>query len=325
MGELDRRDFLKASLAAGAALGALGAGTGAAKPRVVAATGKKVFADEHTLNAAETQRLVDAAVAALTGEADGQAAWRRLVKPNDVVGIKVNCLAGQRLSTRIEVVRAIAKGLQSADVRPSRIIVWDRKLDDLKRARYPLDDRADFTCVGNDHRTLGFGPPLILEGEIGSFFSRLVTRACSVIVNVPVFKDHDLAGVSVGLKSAFGAIHNPNKYHFANLHQAIADVNTVEPLRKKTVIHICDATFGCCHGGPTPAPKWLERLGMVYATHDPVALDAVAWAKIEALRKGRGLPSLVGSKREPKHIAIAAGKGLGVGDPAQVELKEIEV
>jgi hypothetical protein len=326
MGDVDRREFLKAGLAAGAGAALRGVAAGAqAKARVVAARSDKVFADANSLKPEVVQELVDAAVGALVGEKDSKAAWKRLVKPNDRVGIKVNCLAGARLSTRIEVVRAIAKSLQRAEVRASNIYAWDRKRDDLVRARYPMDDTRDFRCVGNDHRTLGYAPPLLEKGEIGSFFSRLVTRACSVIINVPVFKDHDLAGVTMALKSFFGAIHNPNKYHFANLHQAIVDVNRVHYIARKTVVHICDATFGCYHGGPTPAPKWIERLGMVYASRDPVALDYCGWQKIEELRKAKGLPSLVGLKREPKFIALGAKHLLGTNKPDEIELMKIEV
>ena len=320
-----RRGFLRAGLVlgAGTALGSLSSPVQADdKTRVVAASNPKVFKDERTLDPKVVQDLVDAAVAKLMDAKDGTAAWKQLAKPSDVVGIKVNCLAGQRLSTRIEVVRAVADGLRRAGVPAKQILVWDRKSGDLARAKYPLDDRSEFRCVGNDQA--GFHDQLILKGEIGSLFSNLVVRHCSVLINVPVFKDHDLAGVSVALKSWFGAIHNPNKYHFANLHQAIADLNRVAHIARKTVIHLCDATFGCAHAGPTPAAKWLERPGTLYASRDPVAMDYTAWQAIEALRKARGLPSLAASKREPEHIALAAKHFVGTNDPARIELVTLE-
>ncbi|MFW6162526.1 MAG: DUF362 domain-containing protein [Planctomycetota bacterium] len=293
------------------------------KTPVVAASSPEVFHDERTLDPAVVQELVDKAVARLMGEQSATAAWKRVAKPDDVVGIKVNCLAGRKLSTRIEVVRAIADGLRRAGVPGKHILVWDRKTGDLERARYPLEERTAFRCVGNDKA--GFHRKIIMKGEIGSLFSNLVMRYCSVIINVPVFKDHDLAGISVCLKSWFGAIHNPNKYHFANLHQAICDVNRVRHIARKAVLHLCDATFACAHGGPTPSPKWLERLGTVYATRDPVALDQVAWRRAEALRQARGLPTLAASEREPKHIALAARHGVGTNDPEKIDLIEIKV
>ncbi len=320
---VSRRDVLRTGLATGAgallsASPAFGVGD---RSRVVVAKNEKVFADARRLDPKATQEMVDRAVAALMGEKDATAAWKALIQPTDVVGIKVNCLAGTRLSTRIEVVRAIADGVRRAGVPAKRIFVWDRKRGDLARAEYPLEDRSAFRCVGNDD--VGFNPRIIMKGVIGSLFSQLVTRYCTKIINVPVFKDHDLAGVSVALKSFFGAIHNPNKYHFGDLHQAIVDVNRVRCIREKTVLHLCDATFGCHHTGPTPRPRWIERLGALYATRDPVALDCLAWQKIEELRKAKGLPSLVGSKREPKHIALAAAAGLGTNDPKRIELIEV--
>ena len=321
-----RRDVIHWGLTAGAGalVGASAARGAADKTPVVVAANPKVFKDARTLDQQIVQEMVDTAIARLLGESDGTAAWKRLVTPKDVVGIKVNCLAGVKLSTRIEVVRAVADGVRRAGVPAENIVVWDRKLNDMVRARYPVGDRSEFVCIGNDHSRYGFRPPIILRGEIGSFFSRLVTHHCSVIINVPVFKDHDLAGVSVCLKSFFGAIHNPNKYHFGNLHQAICDLNRVRQIAGKTVLHLCDATFGCAHGGPTPSAKWLERQGAIYASRDPVALDQVAWQRIEALRQARGLPTLAASKREPAHIALAARHGVGTNDPATIDLVKLE-
>jgi len=324
MSPVSRRKLLRTGLAtgAGALMGASPA-FAADMSRVVVARSDKVFAGERKLDPKVTQELVDAAVARLTGEADGTRAWKALIRPADVVGIKVNCLAGLRLSTRIEVVRAVADGCRRAGVPARRIIVWDRKKGDLARAAYPLGERDEFVCIGNDHPRYGFGGRIIIQGVIGSLFSALVTQHCTAIINLPVLKDHDLAGVTVAMKSFFGAIHNPNKYHFGDLQQAIVDVNCVPVLRKKTILHLCDATFGCYHTGPTPRPKFIERLGTLYATRDPVALDYLAWQKIEALRKANGLASLVGSKREPQHIALAAKAGLGTNDPARIELVEV--
>jgi len=321
---VDRRGFLKLGLAAGAGalLRGAPAGAGADRSRVAVATGAKLFADDHTLRAESVRQVVDAAVASAMGETNPAEAWKRLVRPNDKVGIKVSCLAGERLSTRIEVVQAIAAAVADAGVPGNRIIVWDRYRNDLVRARYPASDSSRFLCLGNDF--CDYEEQLTMQGEIGSRVSRFATELCSVIINVPVFKDHDLAGVSLSLKSAFGAIHNPNKYHFANLQQAIADVNRVACLRRKTVIHICDATFGCYNGGPTPAPRWIERLGTVYASRDPVALDAVAWQKIEELRKAHNLETLVGTKRDPRHIALAAQAAIGTNDPAKIDVAKVE-
>jgi len=55
-----------------------------------------------------------------------------------------------------------------------------------------------------------------------------------------------------------------------------------------------------------------------------VALDQMAWQRIEALRQARGLPTLAASKREPAHIALAAKHGVGTNDPATIDLVTLE-
>ncbi len=41
-------------------------------------------------------------------------------------------------------------------------------------------------------------------GLVGSRLSRILTRQCTAVVNVPVLKDHSIAGISVSLKNFFG-------------------------------------------------------------------------------------------------------------------------
>ena len=62
--------------------------------------------DDNDRNGApEAAAAVGAALTAATGSADGAAAVRSLFSPSDVVGVKLNCLGGKRLSPRPPVVR----------------------------------------------------------------------------------------------------------------------------------------------------------------------------------------------------------------------------
>ena len=81
-------------------------------------------------------RMVDDLVMAATGEFSVASAWASLVKPTDVVGIKVCANGAPLFSTHPEVVRAIILGLNSAGVPSQNIVVWDRDEDLLKRAGY---------------------------------------------------------------------------------------------------------------------------------------------------------------------------------------------
>ena len=327
---MNRREFFKttAIAAAGAATAPLWWGTAAAAdaadPRPIVAfarSGKLIIDDKFALDAKLLREMLGAAVCKVVSETDPRRAWQSLFKPSDVIGIKVNTLAGGIFSSHARLVEAIADSLRDAGVPAKNIIVWDRLSRELTEAGFPAG-AADgkFRCLGTDGRYSDDINDIVTQGAIGSFFSTILTRLCTAQINVPMLKDHDIAGVTIGLKNWFGALHNPSKYHFDNLHDAISDVNAVPAIRKQTRLTICDATRVVYEGGPGLKPQCLERLGALLVSRDPVALDAVGCAKIDDLRAAHKLLSLKAAAREPKAIALAAAKGLGVAD-----LKKIEV
>jgi len=89
---LDRRGFLSVGGGAAAAtlFGAGKASTADAKTRVVLVRRREVLGADGRVNGAVLHGMLNEAVAALLGEKDAGAAWRRLVKPADVVGVKSN-------------------------------------------------------------------------------------------------------------------------------------------------------------------------------------------------------------------------------------------
>ncbi|MEJ5251500.1 MAG: DUF362 domain-containing protein [Chthonomonadetes bacterium] len=122
-GLLTRRDLLKAT--AGAALAMLAPESPAQKrakvvlvrhPDAVDANGK--------VNAEVVGKMLDEAVVALLGVKKPIDAWKQLVKPNDLVGIKTNVWTP--LPTPKEVENAIQKRVQDAGVPAERIRIDDR-------------------------------------------------------------------------------------------------------------------------------------------------------------------------------------------------------
>ena len=87
-------------------------------------------------DAARVHAMVNRAVMAVTGHSDVASAWRSLVKPSDVVGIKIAAAGGPLGATRKPVVAAIIDGLIAAGVPRSQIVVWDRDIDELRAAGY---------------------------------------------------------------------------------------------------------------------------------------------------------------------------------------------
>jgi hypothetical protein len=79
-----------------------------------------------------------------------------------------------------------------------------------------------------------------------------LTVACSALISFGVVKDHDLSGVSAGIKNWYGVIHNPNKYHGSNCNPYLADVVRHPFIASKLRLTLLDGVEGQCQGGPAP-------------------------------------------------------------------------
>ncbi len=99
-------------------------------------------------DAGTVHAMVDKLVLAATGKDNIGAAWRSLVSPDDIVGIKISATGQAFGATHRAVVARIVQGLEEAGVPAANIIVWDRDADDLFAAGYLERDRktSAFMC-----------------------------------------------------------------------------------------------------------------------------------------------------------------------------------
>ncbi|HMD95716.1 MAG TPA: DUF362 domain-containing protein [Terriglobia bacterium] len=325
----NRREFLRTCIA-GAALGVAPvphAGSAPAalqtKSRVVVARDAALRGSGASVDSARLLKLLDRAMQSFYDCDSPLAAWKKLVRPGEVVGLKVNCLAGRgTASTNVMLVEAIAERLQQAGIKD--IVVWDRLDGDLESAGFrPGSKQSGIRYIGND--SAGYEQDLAIYGSVGSLVSRTLTRTCDAVINLPVLKDHGIAGITLALKNLFGAIHNPNKYHLDVGDPYIADVNMLPPIRQKIRLSICDATTAQYEGGPSYMPQWSWPFNGLLVAQDPVALDYTGWRLIEQKRSEQGMKSLEAEKRAPTYIATAADARhrLGTNQPSQIEKVEV--
>ena len=265
--------------------------------------------------------MLDRTVQALYASDTPLAAWKKVARPGDVVGLKVNCLAGRGISTTVVLAELICDRLQEAGIVRENIVIWDRLNSDLESAGFKVASRADgIRCIGND--TLGYEDDLSVYGSVGSLLSKTLTQVCDVVINLPVLKDHGIAGVTMALKNLFGAIHNPNKYHPNLCNPYVADLNMLPAIRQKVQLNICDAITAQYEGGPSFMPQWTWKYNGLLASLDPVALDHTGWQILEQKRAEKGMKSLQALGRAPSYIATAADAQhrLGTNNPEQIEV-----
>jgi uncharacterized protein (DUF362 family) len=333
-----RRDFLRRSLTGAAFLCAGGvtdtlavaqpaaaeSGAAGAKSRVVVARDELLRGTGSTVDSRRMLALVDRAMQTLCGCEDPLGAWKKLVRPGDTVSLKVNTLGGRGISTNVQLVAAICERLQEAGIKPGEIVVWDRDSEELARAGFRIETGKDrVRCFGTDR--VGYEQELSAWGSVGSCLSKILTQYCNVLINVPVLKDHDGAGVTIALKNMYGVIHNPNKYHPNGCNPYVADVNMLPEIRNRMRLTICDATTAMYEGGPGYKPEHSWNANTLLVSSDPVALDHTGWQMIERKRAEKGLKTLKAEERAPSYIATAADGEhlLGTNDPKKISLVEV--
>jgi len=329
----NRRDFLKKCLTGAAVLGAGGRmgllaaaeeGAALAKSRVVVARDAMLRGTGATVDSRRMLSLLDRAMQSLFDRDNPTEPWKKLVRPGETVGLKVNTLGGRGLSTNVQLVEAICERLQEAGIKASDIVVWDRGSDEMEHVGFHVaTDGNRVQCFGTDR--VDYEQELATYGSVGSRLSKILTQRCNVLINVPILKDHDGAGVTIALKNMYGVIHNPNKYHPNGCNPYIADLNMLPEIRSKMRLTICDATTACFEGGPGYKPEYTWKNNALIVSQDPVALDYTGWQIIERKRAEKGLKTLEGDKRAPHYIATAADRQhqLGTNDPRRIAVVEV--
>ena len=343
-GDTTRRDFLRNCVTGAAALGIAGKawpeqpnrGEGVilakaarhpgalGESRVVIARDAGLRGTGTSVDSSRVMSLLDRAMQSLFDVDHPAEPWKKFVRPGETVGLKVNALGGRGLSSNVQLVEAICERLQEAGIRARDIVVWDRDTDELERVGFRVstaDNRVQ--CFGTDR--VGYEDELETYGSVGSRLSKILTERCAVLINLPVLKDHDGAGITIALKNMYGVIHNPNKYHPNGCDPYIADLNMLPAIRTRMRLTICDATTACYEGGPGYKPQYCWQNNALIVSRDPVALDSVGWQIIERKRAEKRLKTLEADGRSPRYIATAADgqHRLGTNDPRRIEVVEV--
>ncbi|MCL4684748.1 DUF362 domain-containing protein [Myxococcota bacterium] len=285
----------------------------------------------------------------LTGEPDERSAWASLLsefRPGHVVGIKLNTVA-VHLAPHQEVVDALVASLAEGRVERQNIVLWDnlgrlgpirmRFYGDLERpegAYYQGMERAGFApdsrgaprILCTVPRPPGLGYDRKVRAEIPSRglrlpVSRILTRVCDHIINLPVPKDHRVTGITCALKNFYGCVPLWDSFrptHADGMHAnrgdpQIAELYANPCISGKVRLHVCDALRAICDGGPWGEPQ-LEPHSLLLAT-DPVALDAYVLALLDGARRKLGMERV---SRRAGYLESSARRGLGTNDPNSI-------
>jgi uncharacterized protein (DUF362 family) len=293
------------------------------KSKIVISSDTKIFTASNSFHSDQIESILDNGMQSFFDADNIPEAWKKIAKPGEVIGLKVNCLSGLG-STNKDLVNIICKKLLQTGIKKSDIIIWDRQNSDLEDGKFKIrQDNNNIKCIGNE--VFGFEDNFEMFGASASLVCKTLTRVCDGIINLPVLRDHGIAGVTIAMKNMFGAIHNPNKFHLNVGNPYIPDVYCYPSIKNKVRLTICDATTAQYEGGPSFMPHWRWNYGGLLIGTDPVALDYTGWQIIENERKIHGLKSLKEVGREPIYISTAADSkhNLGTDNPNKIEVIKV--
>ncbi len=333
-----RRDFLKAAATGALALGAqskLGLAAAldkhapAAKSKVVVARDAALHGADGKLDEKRAQALLDRAIASYTGRDKPVEAWKQIVPANlvsegKVIGLKVNGLGGKGICTHQALVMAIAERLQQIGVKPGNILIWDQNDHFLEACGFTINKNPNqIRCYSRDQA--GFEEQQETWGSARIKLTKILTRECAMVLNLPILKDHSGAGVTFAMKNMYGVVDRPQDLHAGGCNPAVADLNCIPTIREKVRFTIGDAMSSVYDGGPGFHPERLWYPNALIVGEDRVAVDHTAWQMIEHKRAEAGMPTLEAVGRPPRYIATAAdaAHGLGTNEPARIHLMEL--
>ena len=294
----------------------------AGESEVITVRSSKLIRENNDIKKEIVSNLLNEAVKKITKKNTSQRAWQSLFSPTEKVGIKLSCLPGKHLSSSKGLVQAIVEGLIAGGVSSKNIFIWERTNRELKKAGFFITKNGPHIFGTDNLHGGGYSKNIEFSGSVGTCFSRIM-EIVDVLINVPVLKDHDIAGVSIGMKNFYGSIYNPNKFHGNQCDPFVADLCNHPFIKNKLRLTICDASRIQVHNGPAFYPKYAREYGGLLISRDPVALDFTGWQIIEKLRKKMNLKSLKESGREPTYIKTAEKLKLGKATRGQIKIIEI--
>jgi uncharacterized protein (DUF362 family) len=258
-------------------------------------------------------QLLQAAMAPLGG-------MSRFVKNGQRVVIKANIAWArtpeQACTNNPELLSALIKMCYEAGAK--RVAVWDHTCDNYQFtfSRSGLKDTA--LKAGADIFS-GHGRNVYKQVEVPKGKKLKTVEVLrdvldsDVFINFPLPKHHFATELTLGLKNLIGIVWDMEQFHKIDLHQCIADINTV----RKPDLVVVDAIRILTTNGPK-GPGKTEDIGEVIASTDTVAVDAYCATFFKHPKTGK--PFKPG---EIKFVKNAFDLGLGQIDLSKVQVKKV--
>lgn len=132
------------------------------------------------------------------------------------------------------------------------------------------------------------------------------------IIHLPTVKTHVFTTITGAMKNAFGGLLNERRHWtHAVIHETLVDLLTIQQEIHPGIFAVMDGTFA--GDGPGPRAMRPHEKDIILASADQVAIDAIS-AKLQGFDP-LSIP----------FIRLAHERGLGVGDPREIEVVGFDI
>jgi uncharacterized protein (DUF362 family) len=318
--------------------------------RVILVKNSRAVVDDEPLET-EAYIMIKKAMLGLTGQKNLKKAWRQFVSPGEIIGLKVNPVAGKLLTTSHAVVKSVVKQLTESGIDRKDIIIWDRREMELTDTGFTSENYPGIRIMGTEQQDANgsfydkegklYGErnidrdcffwadvegeydsetiPYMVNGGKYSYFTRIITKDVDKIINIPILKNAGGSITNAMKNLAFGSVSNTGRLHAKLWDETCAQVCAFPPLRDKVVLNVCDGLRGCFNGGPAANPQFICNYNSIMISTDPVAMDRIGYDIIAEKRIAEGLMKTA-VPESVKFLSMASALGLGVSEKEKIDL-----
>jgi len=255
--------------------------------------------------------MLDRALTVLTQKPTTAAAWRSILRANDVIGLKFNRSGQEALLTTSVVGDTIIASLVGAGWSAEQIVCIE--------APPEMESRNGTTpaAAGYAEAPTDFGS--------GSDNLANVLDQVTALIDIPYLKSHNITGLTCCLKNlSHGLIKHPARFHGNGCSPYIADIVGLPQIRAKLRLCLVDATRIVFDKGPQPSAQTVRDEGILLAAFDPVAADSVAATTLNDVRRENGVEPITQPGEYLPYLHDARQMGLGELEPNGIDLIDVQ-
>ncbi len=252
-----------------------------------------------TVHRSLVREMLEGAIVEALETESVEAAWRTILAPDDVIGIKFDPVGARELGTAPIVGGVLIESLVRAGWLPRQIVVIDGP-PELARQFGTLP-----SWQGYDAEPTDFGSG---KDQLAS-----VLRQVTALINVASLKTDNVTHVRCCLSNiSLGLLKHPARFRIDGGSPYIADIAALKVVRSKLKLCLVDGLRVVYDAGPMAVEENTSDEGILLVSLDPVAADSVALGIVNQVRKKKDLPPIARSVADVPSIADANRKGIGI-------------